>query len=436
MRGGLLLQGQKDGAESPLGRIPAPKTLSLPLDQHAATTMHPVVQVGEHILLGEVIARATDQLGPWLHSPVSGTIAAIDSQRSPHSLSRRVTTIHIANDGKDEPDPAMRPVENPFEIAPSALRERLAHGGIVGLGGAVFPTAIKLAIGDQRNVKTVIVNGAECEPFITCDDVLMRERAQQVIDGTQLLLHACCAGNAIIAIEANKPRALAAVTGALQAVGDGRIQVVPVPTVYPAGGERQLIHTLTGKEVPSGNLPADIGFICQNVGTAAAVSTLIRSGQPLIRRIVTIAGRGVARPQTLETSLGTPIATLIEHCGGYVDTLQQLVMGGSMMGVALPTDSLPIVKASNCIIAATAGDLISRGRALPCIRCGECATACPATLLPQELLRHVRNDNRDALGDLGLTDCIECGCCDYVCPSQIPLTSIFIKAKQASAGNG
>lgn len=431
-----MLQGRKDGAENPLGVVPAPKTISLPLDQHAATAMHPIVQVGEHVLLGEAIARAAEQLGPWLHSPVSGTIAAIDSQRSPHNLSRRVATIHIANDGADEPDPGMRPIDNPFEIAPSALRERLAHGGIVGLGGAVFPTAIKLAIGDQRNVETIVINGAECEPFITCDDVLMRERAQQVIDGTQLLLHACCARNAIVAVEANKQQALTAMTAALQIVNDSRIKVVPVPTIYPAGGERQLIHTLTGKEVPSGRLPASIGVICHNVGTAAAVSTLVRSGEPMIRRIVTVAGHGIAKTQTVEARIGTPIATLIEHCGGYANQPQQLVMGGSMMGVALPSDLLPIVKASNCIIAATANDFAPRGPALPCIRCGECATACPATLLPQELLRHIRNDNKDALANLGLTDCIECGCCDYVCPSQIPLTSIFMAAKQTIANDG
>jgi electron transport complex protein RnfC len=430
MRGGLNLQAHKDSADQPLLIAPVTQKVSLPLDQHAAAEMHAIVQAGESILLGEVIARAADKLGPWLHSPVSGVVTAIDTQRSPHSLSRRVTTIHIASDGKDERDPAMQPLANPLEIAPSVLRERLAHGGIVGLGGAVFSTAAKLAVADQLNVTTLIVNGAECEPFITCDDVLMRTHAQRVVDGVQILLHACCAGTAIIAIESNKNAAFNAINDALRTLGDSRIQAVAVPTIYPAGGERQLINTVTGKEVPSGGLPADIGMICHNVGTAAAVSTLVRTGEPLIRRIVTITGSGVTTPQSVEARIGTPIAALIEACGGYAEKPKQLVMGGSMMGIALPNDGLPIVKATNCIVAATAQDLPSRGPELPCIRCGECATACPANLLPQELLRHLRNDNRDALNKLGLADCIECGCCDYVCPSQIRLTANFIAGKR------
>ena len=430
MRGGLTLQAHKDSADQPLLIATVPQKISLPLDQHATAEMHAVVQAGENILLGEVIARAADKLGPWLHSPVSGVVTAIDTQRSPNSLSRRITTIHIVNDGKDDRDPAMQPLPNPLEIAPSVLRERLAHGGIVGLGGAVFSTATKLDVADQLNVTTLIINGAECEPFITCDDVLMRTHAQRVVDGVQLLLHACCAGTAFIAIESNKNAAFNAIDNALRTLGDSRIQAIAVPTIYPAGGERQLIHTVTGKEVPSGGLPANIGMICHNVGTAAAVSTLVRTGEPLIRRIVTITGGSVKTPQSVEARIGTPITALIDACGGYTEKPEQLVMGGSMMGIALPNDGLPIVKGTNCIVAATAQDLPSRGPELPCIRCGECATACPANLLPQELLRHIRNDNRDALKTLGLADCIECGCCDYVCPSQIRLTAGFIAGKR------
>jgi electron transport complex protein RnfC len=432
MRGGITLDAHKASAERPIGSL-QPQRVSLPLDQHAATTMHAIVQPGENVLLGEVIARATDKLGPWLHSPVSGVVTAIDQQRSPHTLSRRVTTIHIASDGKDERDPAMQPIANPLEIAPSVLRERIAHGGIAGLGGAVFSTAAKLALADERNASTLIVNGAECEPFITCDDALMRAHAAKIIDGVQLLMHACCANTAIVAIETNKRVAFDAVDAALRALGDSRIQIAAVPTIYPAGGERQLIQTLLGKEVPSGGLPADIGTICHNVGTAAAVATLVRTGEPLIRRIVTVTGSAVTAPQNIDARIGTSIAALIEHCGGYASPPQKLIMGGSMMGIALPTDSLPIVKATNCIVGATASDLLPRGPTLPCIRCGECAIACPASLLPQELFRHIRNDNADALKHLGLADCIECGCCDYVCPSQIPLAATFIEAKQSLA---
>jgi electron transport complex protein RnfC len=435
MRGGLILQAHKDSADLPLFVAPAPQKISLTLDQHAATDMHPIVQPGENVLIGEVVARAVDKLGPWLHSPVSGIVTAIDTQRSPHSLSRRVTTIHIANDGKDERDPAMQPLRNPLEIAPSVLRERLAHGGIVGLGGAVFSTATKLAVADQLNVTTLIINGAECEPFITCDDVLMRAHAQRVVDGVQILLHACCVGTAIIAIESNKNAAFNAIADALRTLNDSRIQAITVPTIYPAGGERQLIQTITGQEVPSGGLPADIGMVCHNVGTAAAVSTLVRTGEPLIRRIVTVNGSAIKQAQNVEARIGTPINALIEACGGFTEKPQQLVMGGPMMGIALPSDTLPIVKAANCIVAATARDFAPRGPALPCIRCGDCAEVCPAILLPQEIHRHIRNGNDDAAKRLGLYDCIECGCCDYVCPSKIPLVSGFIDAKRALAAD-
>lgn len=432
MRGGIPLSSHKASAEQPIVAV-QPERVSLSLDQHATASLHPVVQAGEHVMLGEVVARAAEKLGPWLHAPVSGVVTAIDQQRSPHTASRRVTTIHIESDGKDERDPSMQPLAAPLETAPSVLRERLAHGGIAGLGGAVFPTAAKLALADERNVNTLIVNGAECEPFIACDDALMRTHADRIIDGVQLLMHACCAQRAIVAIETNKPAAIQAMTAALR-IANAHIEVIAVPTIYPAGGERQLIETLTGKEAPSGGLPADIGILCHNVGTAAAVSTLVRTGEPLIRRIVTVTGSAVKTARNIDARIGTPISALIEACGGYTEKPQQLIMGGPMMGVALPADSLPIVKAANCIVAATPRDLTPRGPALPCIRCGDCATACPAILLPQEIYRHIRSGNDDAVVKLGLHDCIECGCCDYVCPSKIPLVSSFIQAKHRLRG--
>jgi electron transport complex protein RnfC len=436
MRGGVHLSTHKDSAATSIVIAKAPQRIALPLDQHAATVMHAIVKAGDKVLLGQVIALPSDAMGPSLHSPVSGVVNAIHEQRSPQQLGRRVTTIHITSDGKDERDPGIQPITAPLEMSPRALREHIAHGGIAGLGGAVFPTAVKLTVGDSRNVTTLIVNGAECEPFIACDDALMRERAPHIIDGVQLLLHACGANTAIIAIENTKTAAISAMKAALQVANDSRLTLVEVHTIYPAGGERQLIHTLLGKEVPSGALPADIGVICHNVGTAAAVAKLIRTGEPLISRIVTVTGSGIKAPGNVEARLGASIASAIEECGGYADSPQQLIMGGPMMGVALPSDSLPIVKATNCIVAATAADLQPRGPALPCIRCGECATVCPANLLPQELLRHIRNDHREALHTLGLADCIECGCCDYVCPSQIPLASTFIVGKHTLADGG
>jgi electron transport complex protein RnfC len=435
MRGGVRLSAHKDSASTPIVTAKSPQRVALPLDQHAATVMHAVVKAGDKVLMGQAIALPSDAMGPSLHSPVSGVVNAIHEQPSPQHLRRRITTIHITSDGKDERDSSVQPINNPLEMSPRTLREHIAHGGIAGLGGAVFPTAAKLTVGDSRDVTTLIVNGAECEPFIACDDALMRERAPQIVDGVQLLLHACGAGNAIIAVENTKTAAIEALRAALKAANDSRLTLIDVPTIYPAGGERQLIQTLLSKEVPSGALPADIGVICHNVGTAAAVANLIRTGEPLISRIVTVTGSGIKAPRNVEARLGASITSAIEECGGYAETPQQLIMGGPMMGLALPSDSLPIVKATNCIVAATAADLQPRGPTLPCIRCGECATACPANLLPQELLRHIRNDHRKALHTLGLADCIECGCCDYVCPSQIPLASAFIVGKRTMLDN-
>jgi electron transport complex protein RnfC len=261
--------------------------------------------------------------------------------------------------------------------------------------------------------------------------MLMRERADDVMLGTRALIHATGALEAVIAIELDQPLAIAAIAKSLSALEDSNIRLQALPTFYPTGGERQLVKLIADKEVPTGKIPPEIGALCQNVGTAAAIGHLVKTGQPLIERVVTITGSGVKQPRVLLARFGTPIASLISDCGGYAGQIERLIMGGPMMGVALDSDDTQVSAATNCIIAATAQDLKSRGPEMPCIRCGDCAQACPAGLLPQQLLRYARLHDREALVELGLDDCIECGCCDYVCPSQIPLTSQFVAAKNA-----
>jgi len=300
------------------------------------------------------------------------------------------------------------------------------------LGGAAFATNVKLDVAVQREVELLIINGAECEPFIACDAALIREHANDVVLGAKQLPHATQANRAIIDIESDQAHAISAITQALADAHDARLTLQVIDTFYPAGGERQLIATLTKKEVPKNKLPQDIGILCQNVGTAATVARLVSTGEPLIERIVTITGSGVNAAKNLVARIGTPIASLIVDCGGYVGDVERLIMGGSMMGLALSSDDEPVTAATNCVIAATADDLVKRGPEMPCIRCGECAHACPASLLPQQLLRYSRLNDRAALAELGLRDCIECGCCDYVCPSHIPLTSIFVAAKNSA----
>jgi electron transport complex protein RnfC len=417
VRGGLHLVPHKNlSTSTSIAPASIPKRLAYVVSTHARV----LVNLGERVLLGQPLAVDDSVV---VHASVSGAVGEIISISS--------LTITIDNDELDEHHESVQAIADYSALTPSALRERIAAAGITGMGGAAFPTAVKLQAAVQHATQLLIVNGAECEPFITCDDMLMRERADEIVLGTQALLHATGASEAIIAIELDQPLAIAAIAKSLANIATSSIRVQPLPTFYPTGGERQLVKLIADKEVPSGKIPPEIGVLCQNVGTAAAIGRLIKTGQPLIERVVTITGSGVKQPSALLARFGTPIASLVADCGGYVGQVERLIMGGPMMGVALDSDDTPVSAATNCIIAATAQDLRARGPEMPCIRCGDCAHACPAGLLPQQLLRYARLQDHDALSELGLSDCIECGCCDYVCPSQIPLTSQFIAAKEA-----
>jgi electron transport complex protein RnfC len=420
MRGGLHLIAHKDlSTRLPLADASIPDVLTLSMRTNTDISVE--IDSDATVLLGQLLAQADSCR---LHASVSGKVVRIERKRG-------AVAIAIENDRRDAIHPTVRAIADHRQLSAEQLRERIDQAGILGLGGACFPTAAKLNVASAHSTPLLIVNGAECEPFITCDDVLMRERAEDIVLGTQVLLHASGAKHAIVAIESNKPQAATAISLALRDAHDQRIRLQVVATFYPAGGERQLIQTLTAREVPSGGLAADVDVLCQNVGTAAAAARLVVTGEPLISRIVTIAGEGINQPRNLRARFGTPIASLIADCGGYTDDVERLIMGGSMMGVALPNDTVGVTAATNCIIAATASDIAPHQAEMPCIRCGDCADVCPARLLPQQLLRYARLKDREALNELGLRDCIECGCCDYVCPSQIPLTSTFTFAKQA-----
>ena len=420
MQGGLhLIAYKQESTLASIATASVPNRLAVTLRDDAHADVQILVRVGDAVLMGQLLARTAEAA---VHAPVSGRIAAIERHGS--------LTFVLDNDRRDTPHDSVQPFDF-VQLTPAQLRERIAGAGISGLGGACFPTATKLGASALQNAPLLIVNGAECEPFITCDDMLMRECPAEIVLGTQALLHASGATEAIIAIENNKPEALAAVSRAVKEAGDARIAARALRSFYPAGGERQLIESLTGKEVPSRGIPADIGVLCQNVGTAAAIARLVTSGAPLIQRIVTITGSGVQTRRNVRARFGTPMASLIADCGGYREPIERLIMGGSMMGVALDSDAVGVSAATNCVVAATAQDIRPRAAEMPCIRCGDCSNVCPAGLLPQQLLRYARLHDHAALAELGLRDCIECGCCDYVCPSQIPLTATFIAAKHS-----
>jgi electron transport complex protein RnfC len=424
-RGGLKLETHKRRSTTrPLRDAPVPDTFVLPLNQHSGSAARPIVAPGDHVARGQPIAEPVGQISAWLHAPASGVIRAIEPRSSP-TAHEHTLCIVLDNDGAQRAFDAHPSL--PSDADSAAIRAHIALGGIVGLGGAIFPTGAKLARAPRENVH-LIVNGAECEPWISCDSTLMRERAGEVLAGAAILCRALQAAQCTIAVEDDMVEAAAALKDAAKNVQNPPA-IVTVPAIYPAGGERQLITAITGLEVPSGGLPQDIGVICHNVGTAAAIARWVNSGEPLIRRIVTVTGSAMREPANLEAYLGTPMSALIAECGGYKEPPTRLIMGGTMMGAALSDDTLPIVKGTNCIVAATAADIHTPGPEMPCIRCGACSEVCPAFLLPQELHRFVLEEELDSLDRYGLLDCIECGCCDYVCPSQIPLVERFRVAK-------
>jgi len=434
--GGIHIPTNKDmSVQVPLSVASLPKELVLPLAQHIGQVAEPVVKVGERVLKGQQIAKAPSYVSAPIHAPTSGIVTHIGDKPVPHSSGLEALCLTIEVDGKDEWC-ELQPIEDYTQLDAITLRNKVREAGIVGLGGAAFPSSVKLNPSPNSEVELLVINGAECEPYITCDQTLMSERAEQVVGGIQIILHTLGVEQCWIGIEDTMPTALKGLNEAIrEACEESRIQVKVVPTIYPTGGEKQLIKVLTGKEVPSNGLPAEIGIVCHNPGTAAAMYRAIVKGEPLVTRILTVTGNGVQQPRNLEVLFGTPMSHLIAEAGGYTDNVERLVMGGPMMGFSMHTDELPIVKATNCILVGEAGEIADPEPAAPCIRCGDCANACPANLLPQQLYWYSKSRQfEQAQEDYNLFDCIECGCCSFVCPSNIPLVQYYRFAKTEIRG--
>ncbi|MHB1332902.1 MAG: electron transport complex subunit RsxC [Sulfuriferula sp.] len=424
--GGVHPEEHKHASTSrPIGIAPLPKILIVPLRQHIGQAAKPVVAVGEQVLKGQMIGQADGYVSVAVHAPTSGTVTDIAHHVVAHPSGLTDLCVTITPDGAD------RWIEHSAldyrNMDPSHLRNLLRELGIAGLGGAVFPSFIKLNPGATQKVPTLILNGGECEPWITCDDMLMRERAADILAGAAVMRHMLHSDAVLVGIEDNKPEAIAAMQAAASQC-DFAVEVVAVPTLYPGGGAKQLIKTLTGKEVPSGGRSTDIGVATFNIGTAYSLQRAVNHGEPLISRIVTITGN-VHRPQNFEVLVGTPLTELVRLTGATRDDTSGYVMGGPMMGFDLTSTEVPMVKATNCVLVKSPTLFPPAPPAMPCIRCGRCAQACPADLQPQELYWFARAKNFGKTQEYNLFDCIECGCCSYVCPSHIPLVQYYRYAK-------
>ncbi len=433
--GGIHPPEHKDQSlQLPLGTVPLPPVLVIPLNQHMGTPAQPTVQVGERVLAGQLIGAADGTFSANTHASTSGTVIAIEERAIPHPSGINSESVVIEPDGKNEWI-ELTPCEDYRNLDRLALLDKIRAAGVAGLGGAGFPTAVKLAPKSTQVIDTLILNGAECEPYITADDMLMQVRANELVAGTLLLSHILHhPKNLLIGIEDNKPKAIAAVRAAVAgaAANDpeaAKIQVVVFPTKYPSGGAKQLIQILTGREIPSGHHSADIGVICVNVGTAVAAWRAVRFGEPLVARVTTIVGDALGTQRNVDALLGTPISYLLEQHGFDASRASRVVMGGPMMGFTLLDLDAPVIKTTNCILAPSKQELPEPQPAQACIRCGMCAEVCPASLLPQQLFWYAQAEDFDRLESHNLFDCIECGACSYVCPSTIPLVQYYRAAK-------
>jgi electron transport complex protein RnfC len=404
-------------------RATLPSRLIVPFHQHAGEAAKPVVQVGEKVLKGQLIGMPDGFISSAVHAPTSGTITEIGMHPVAHPSGLPNLCATLMPDGKELW--VQRQAIDYRTLSADALQQQLRMAGVVGLGGATFPSDIKLRIG-RRKVNTLILNAAECEPYITCDDMLMREHALDIVMGAEILRFIVDAAEVLIAIEDNKPEANTAMH---QAVKDSGMpfEVVTIPTIYPGGGAKQLIFVLTGLEVPSGTLPPDIGVQCFNVATTYSVYRALAHGEPLLSRVVTVTGN-VRQARNYQALIGTPIDELVALSEELPDT-NGYIMGGPMMGIPLPEVRVPVVKATNCVIAASEKLFPSPPPAMPCIRCTRCAEVCPAELQPEDLYWFARGREFGKAQAFSLFDCIECGACSYVCPSHIPLVQYFRFAK-------
>ena len=413
--------GKHETGAKPIENAAAPSIVAVPLLQHAGAPAKPMVKPGTPVLMGQKIAAADGYVSAAVHSPVSGIVKSIQTRIA--AGGRRVDAVIIENNALDEWDTSLLPVRDPDE--PAQLLAAIREAGVVGMGGATFPTHVKLSPPREKPIDTLILNGAECEPYLSADHRVMLEETEAVVDGLRIAAKITGAKRLCIGVEENKPDAIEALRRAVG--GDAEVCVLRVK--YPQGGEKQLIQTLTGRRVPSGGLPMDVGCVVLNVSTAAAISRAVREGRPVIDRVVTVAG-AVREPKNLHVRIGVDIDSVIEQCGGADAQVNKIVLGGPMMGQCAYNPNTPVTKGVSGVLL-----LADHERERPlanCVRCGGCVSVCPIGLMPLMLYAFARKGFYErARDEQHLLDCIECGSCAYQCPSRLPLVQQIRAAKSA-----
>jgi electron transport complex protein RnfC len=422
-RAGVHPPSQKLTAEHAIERAPLPKTVTIPLQQHIGAPAKAIVKRGDAVKVGQVIAEAGGFVSAPIHATVSGTVKQLATVASPVT-GQPVGGVIIESDGEDEwidLTPA-----DPERLSNEEILSRIKEAGIVGMGGATFPTHVKLSPPPEKSITSVIVNGAECEPYITADDRLMREETNRIITGLKIVMQVLSVKRAYIAIEENKPQAIERMQQAVEKASlPGEVTVVAVPAKYPMGAEKTLVKSILNLEVPEGGLPMDVGTVIQNVATLAAVADAITLGKPLVERVVTVTGL-VGTPKNLLARFGTAASSLIEQCGGADPSADEVIFGGPMMGIAQSRTDTPIIKGTNCVLVKKSD--IRKEQS--CIRCGRCIETCPMGLMPLMFVNRVKKGYYESLSDYHIANCVECGACAYGCPANIPIVS-YIKTGKA-----
>ncbi|HEB76192.1 MAG TPA: electron transport complex subunit RsxC [Nitrospirae bacterium] len=424
-KGGVHPPDHKElSAGAPVKEAPSPSQVLIPLSQHIGAPCKCTVKIGQEVKKGDLIGEPTGFVSAPVHSSVSGKVVAL--MDVPNAMGRMVPAVVIENNGKEE---WAQLKDNPdyMRLAPEELREKVKDAGIVGMGGATFPTHVKLSPPKEKPVDVVIINGAECEPYLTADHRLMVESPAEVLEGLKVIMRILGVEKGYVGIESNKPDAVEKMKEA--ASGEAGIEVVELEVKYPQGAEKMLIKAITDREVPAGGLPMDVGVVVQNVGTALAIFEACRYGKPLIERVVTVTGRGVKNPGNLMAKIGTPVRELIEACGGLNDNPVKVVLGGPMMGFAQYTLDVPVAKGTSGVLVMSEEEHSASGKFGHCIRCGNCIDACPMGLMPSLLSIFSEKGFYEETKDYNILDCFECGTCTYVCPAKRPIVQFIRLAK-------